>query len=86
MDRIGRVTVTLLRAPFTRRAWPDVRFCVTGAITGAAGFAVVVAILVPALVLSGSIVGAVIGLPLLAAAIGIARRPRGNSIARVLIL
>jgi signal transduction histidine kinase len=74
MDRIGRVTVTLLRAPFTRRAWPDVRFCVTGAITGAAGFAVVVAILVPALVLSGSIVGAVIGLPLLAAAIGIARR------------
>jgi signal transduction histidine kinase len=74
MDGIRRVTVTLLRAPFIRRAWPDVRFCVTGAITGAAGFAVVVAILVPALVLSGSIVGTVIGLPLLAAAIGIARR------------
>jgi hypothetical protein len=49
------VTVTLLRAPFIRRAWPDVRFCVTGAITGAAGFAVAAAMLVPALALSGSI-------------------------------
>lgn len=73
MEWIRRVTVTLLRTPVTCRAWPDVRFCATGAITGAAGFAVVVAILVPALVLSGSVVGAVIGLPLLAAATGIAR-------------
>jgi len=74
MDGIRRVTVTLLRAPFARRTWSEVRFCVTGAITGAAGFAVVAAVLVLALVLSGSIVGAVIGLPLLVAAVGIARR------------
>jgi hypothetical protein len=78
MDGIRRVTVMLLRetlrAPFTRRAWRDVRFCATGAITGVAGFAVVAAVLVPALAISGSVVGAVIGLPLVVAAIGVARR------------
>jgi signal transduction histidine kinase len=74
MDGIRRVTVALLRAPFTRRAWLDERFCLTGAITGAAGLAVIVAVLVPAVILSGSIAGTVIGLPLLVAAIGIARR------------
>ena len=73
MDGIRRVTVLLLRAPFTRRAWLDVRFCVTSAITGVAGFAAVMAIGVPALAASASIVGAVIGLPLAAAAIGVAR-------------
>ena len=40
MDGIWRVTVLLLRAPFTRQAWRDVWFCVAGAITGVAGFAV----------------------------------------------
>ena len=45
-------------APFTRRAWWDVRFCATGAMTGIAGFAVVTATLVPALVISASIAGA----------------------------
>jgi signal transduction histidine kinase len=78
MDGIRRVAVMLLRetlrAPFTRRAWRDVRFCSIGAITGVAGFAVVAAVLVPALAISGSVVGAVIGLPLVVAAIGVARR------------
>jgi hypothetical protein len=74
MDGIRRAVLLLLRAPFTSRAWRDVRFCAAGAITGVAGFAVVAAVLVPALVLSGSIVGTVIGLPLAVAAIGIARR------------
>jgi signal transduction histidine kinase len=74
MDEIRRVTVLLLGAPFTRRAWRDVWFCATGAITGVAGFAVVVAVLVPALAMSGSIVGAVIGLPLIIAALGIVRQ------------
>jgi signal transduction histidine kinase len=67
------MTVTVLRAPFTRRAWRDVWFCVAGALTGVAGFAVVVAVLVAALAVSASIVGTVIGLPLVAAALGIAR-------------
>jgi signal transduction histidine kinase len=65
--------VTVLRAPFTRRAWRDVRFCVTGALTGVAGFAVVAAMLVMALAFSASIVGLVIGLPLVAAALSVAR-------------
>jgi hypothetical protein len=60
MDGIRRVTVMLLRetlrAPFTRRAWRDVRFCAIGAVTGVAGFAVVAAVLVPALAISGSVV------------------------------
>jgi signal transduction histidine kinase len=73
MNGIWRVAVRLFRAPFTRRAWRDVRFCATGAITGLSGFAVVAAMLVPALALSASIAGAVIGLPLAAAAISVAR-------------
>lgn len=77
MDRIRRVTVLLLRAPFTRRAWRDVRFCATGAISGVAGFAVVVAMLVLALAFSASIVGAVIGLPLVVAAVAVARQLGG---------
>jgi signal transduction histidine kinase len=74
MDGIWRVTVLALRAPFTRRAWQDVRFCVTGAITGVAGFAVMTAALAPAVALSATIAGAVIGLPLAVAALGLARR------------
>lgn len=74
MDGIWRVTVLLFRAPLTRRAWRDVRFCAAGAITGVAGFAVVAAVLIPALATSATVAGAVIGLPLAAAAIGIARR------------
>ena len=74
MDGIWRVTVLLLRAPFTRQAWRDVWFCVAGAITGVAGFAVVAAALVPALAVSATVVGAVIGLPLAVAGIGVARR------------
>ncbi|MDX6422030.1 MAG: hypothetical protein QOG28_6650 [Trebonia sp.] len=73
MNGIWRVAVRLFRAPFTRRAWRDVRFCATGAITGLSGFAVIAAMLVPALALSASIAGAVIGLPLAAAAISVAR-------------
>jgi signal transduction histidine kinase len=73
MERIWRVPVLLLGAPFTRQAWRDVRFCATGAITGLAGFAIVAATLALALALSASVVGAVIGLPLAVAATGIAR-------------
>jgi signal transduction histidine kinase len=74
MDSIRRVAVAVLRAPFTRRALRDLRFCVIGAITGAVGFVVVTVVLLPALVISGSIVGTVVGLMLVVAAIGIARQ------------
>lgn len=74
MDRIRRVAALVLRAPFTRRALLDLWFWVTGAVTGLAGFAVVAAVLVLGLVLSGSVVGAVVGLPLVIAAVGIARQ------------
>jgi signal transduction histidine kinase len=74
MDSMRRVAVTLLGAPFTRRARRDLRFCVIGAVTGVAGFVVVTVVLIPALVISGSIVGTVIGLMLVVAAIAIARQ------------
>lgn len=75
MDGIWRVTVLLLRAPFTRRARRDLMFCVIGAITGGTGFVVVavVVVLVPALIISVSVLGTVVGLLLVVAAIGIAR-------------
>jgi signal transduction histidine kinase len=67
--------VTVLRAPFTRRAWRDVRFCVAGALAGVAGFVMVIAVLVLALAWSASIVGTVfVGLPLVGAALIVARR------------
>ena len=74
MDETWRVAVLVLRAPFTRRAWLDVRYCATGALLGLAGFALVAAVFIPALVLSASVFGAVIGLPLVVVAIAIARR------------
>jgi signal transduction histidine kinase len=74
MDGIRRMTVVLLGAPFTRRAWRDVWFCANGAIAGVAGFAGVAVLLIAGVIISGSVVGAVIGLPLAVAAIGVARR------------
>jgi Putative sensor len=73
MDSIGRVTVTLLRLPFTRRARRDLSFCLIGVITGALGFVAAAALLLPAIVVSGSVVGTVIGLAGLIAAIALAR-------------
>jgi signal transduction histidine kinase len=73
MDGIRRVTVTVLRAPFTRRARLDLGFCLGGAVAGVAGFVAVALVLVPALVVSGSVVGTVIGLIGVVAALGLAR-------------
>jgi signal transduction histidine kinase len=64
----------VFRAPFTRRAWQDVRFCATGAVAGVAGFMVVLAMLLLALASTASVAGAVIGLPLAVGALGVARR------------
>ena len=74
MDDIRRVAVRALRAPFTRQALLDLRFCAIGAISGVAGFAVVAAVLVPGLAASASVAGALIGLPLVVAATRVARR------------
>jgi signal transduction histidine kinase len=74
MNGIRRVTVLVLGAPYTRRAWRDVWFCTVGAITGVTGFAVVAATLALALAFSASVVGAVVGLLLAVAAVGIGRR------------
>ena len=74
MDETRWVTVPVLRALLTRQVLSDLRFCATGAITGIVGFAAVMAVLVPGFIGSASVVGAVIGLPLIAAATGIARR------------
>lgn len=70
----GMPVAAALRAPFTRRAWRDVRFCATGAIAGVAGFMMVLAMLLAAVALCVSVAGAVIGLPLAAVALGVARR------------
>ena len=74
MSEIWQVTALVLRAPFTRRARLDLRFCATGAMVGVAGFAVVAAVLMLGLAMTVSIVGAILGLPLIVAAFGIARR------------
>jgi signal transduction histidine kinase len=73
MDSIGRVTVALLRLPFTRRARRDLCFCLVGAITGVLGFVAAAALLLPAIVVSGSVVGTVIGLTGIIGAIALAR-------------
>jgi signal transduction histidine kinase len=74
MGSLRRVTATVFRAPFTRRARQDLRFCLIGAVTGVAGFTALLAVLVPGLVISGTIAGTVVGLLLVVAAIGLARR------------
>jgi signal transduction histidine kinase len=73
MDGIWRVTVTVLQAPFTRRAGRDLGFCALGAVTGLAGFAVLAGLLVFALAVSASIAGTVAGLLLVVLVIRIAR-------------
>jgi signal transduction histidine kinase len=65
--------MTVLRAPFTLGPWRDLWFCVVGALAGLAGFAVISAMLALALATCASIVGTVIGVPLLVAALVVAR-------------
>ncbi len=73
MGTSRRVVVMLLRAPLTRQALRDLRFCVIGAITGTVGFFAVAVVLIPALAISVTVVGTVVGLALVVGAIGIAR-------------
>ena len=73
MDSIWRVTATILRAPFTRRAMLDLRFCLLNAVTGVFGFVLVAALLVPSLLVSGSVIGTVVGVFGVVTAIRVAR-------------
>jgi signal transduction histidine kinase len=73
MNRIRRVTVTVVRAPFTRRAWLDVRFCLLNAVAGVLGFVLLVALLAPSMLVAGSVVGTVAGLAGLVTALRLAR-------------
>jgi signal transduction histidine kinase len=74
MEGIRRVAVTVIRAPFTRRARREVLYCATGAIAGVAGFFLVVLTLVPALAVSGSVLGTVVGLLMVVGVLFLARR------------
>jgi signal transduction histidine kinase len=73
MSSVRRVTVTVLRAPFTRRARLDLRFCVISALSGVLGFVLLTALLVPSVLVSGSVVGTVVGLVGVVTAIRLAR-------------
>jgi signal transduction histidine kinase len=73
MEGIRRVAVTVVRAPFTRRALRELGYCVAGAIAGVAGFALVMLILVPALFISASVLGTVVGLLMVVAVLALAR-------------
>jgi signal transduction histidine kinase len=74
MESIRRVTVTVIRAPFTRRGLREVLYSATGAVAGAAGFLLVVFTLVPALAVSGSVVGTVAGLLMVVSVLFLARK------------
>jgi signal transduction histidine kinase len=73
MEGIRRVAVTVVRAPFTRRALRELGYCVAGAIAGVAGFALVMLILMPALFISASVLGTVVGLLMVVAVLALAR-------------
>ncbi|MGH3291784.1 MAG: sensor histidine kinase [Trebonia sp.] len=77
MESIRRVAVTVIRAPFTRRARLELGYCVTGAITGVAGFILVTVTLVAALFISASVLGTVVGLLMLVTVLAAARRLGG---------
>jgi signal transduction histidine kinase len=65
----GRPAATILRAPFTRRAWSELGYALIGLPLGVAGFALTVAMLSVGL----GILSLVIGLPLIAAGSIVAR-------------
>ncbi len=73
MESIRRVTGTVLRAPFTRRARREVLYCATGAVAGVAGFFLVLGTLGPAILVSGSVVGTVVGLVMIITVLALAR-------------
>ncbi|MFK4104765.1 sensor histidine kinase [Streptomyces sp. NPDC019531] len=64
---------TVLRAPFTTRAWSEAAYCLFGFPFALAGFLLVVVLLAVGAGFALSLVGAVLGLLLVAAALGLAR-------------
>ena len=57
---------TVLRAPFTRRAWAEFGYAMAGLPLGVAGFAFTVATLAAGAALTLTVIGILVGLPLLA--------------------
>ena len=73
---LGAAAWAVARAPFSRRTYRDLLFCLISVPLALAGFAATVLLLVPGVVLSISIVGTMVGLPLVVlasrAALGVA--------------
>ncbi len=67
------VARTVLRAPFTRRAWSEAAYCLIGFPVAAVGFVLLVALLAVGTVLTVSLLGAVVGALLLVAGLRLAR-------------
>jgi signal transduction histidine kinase len=73
-EDIGRVTGTILRAPFTRRTVREMLYCGVGGLAGVAGFWITLVLLVFGLGVSASVFGTVVGLLLLTLALRVGRR------------
>ncbi|MCX5555592.1 sensor histidine kinase [Streptomyces sp. NBC_00038] len=69
----GGALRTVLRAPFTTRAWAEAAYCLIGFPLALVGFVLVVVLLALGTGLTASLVGAVLGLLLVVAAVGLAR-------------
>ncbi|MFF1255527.1 sensor histidine kinase [Streptomyces sp. NPDC058321] len=64
---------TVLRAPFTARAWAEAAYCLIGFPLAVVGTVLVLVLLALGTGLTASLVGAVLGLALVVAAVGLAR-------------
>ncbi|HZD74312.1 MAG TPA: sensor domain-containing protein [Actinomycetota bacterium] len=68
-----RVAGQVVRAPFTRRAWAELAYCLIGAPLGISGFVAIVALLFFGVGLTTTLVGTALGLLLLVGALATAR-------------
>ncbi|MEU7041700.1 sensor domain-containing protein [Streptomyces varsoviensis] len=75
---VARAAVrAVARAPFARRAWAEVAYCMAGAVLGPVGFLLTAVLLVLGAALTLSLAGALVGVLLLAAAVALARASGG---------
>jgi Putative sensor len=64
----------MVRAPFLRRTYRDLLFCLISVPLGVIGFVLTVALLVPGGVITASVIGFLLGLVLITLALGLARQ------------
>ena len=69
---VPAVARAVLRAPFSRRAWTELGYCLLGLPLGAAGFAVIIVMMMVGAGLTGTLAGTVLGLLILVAALRVA--------------